>query len=30
MYKYSEGSYTLKQVDGKQNNPTILSQALQR
>ncbi|GEM_PF-6646638 len=28
MYKYSEGSYTLKQVDGKQNNPTILSQAL--
>ena len=28
MYKYFEGSYTLKQVDGKQNNPTILSQAL--
>jgi len=28
MYKYSEGSYTLKQVNGKQNNPTILSQAL--
>lgn len=28
MYKYLKGSYTLKQVDGKQNNPTILSQAL--
>jgi hypothetical protein len=28
MYKYFKGSYTLKQVDGKQNNPTILSQAL--
>jgi hypothetical protein len=28
MNKYLEGSYTLKQVDGKQNNPTILSQAL--
>lgn len=28
MYKYFKGSYTLKPVDGKQNNPTILSQAL--